>query len=59
MTTEKSGIWYYEVFLLTSGVVQVGWATPSCQFTPEQSYGVGDNSVNTVLTMLFSSKFLT
>ncbi|CAO3689110.1 unnamed protein product [Rhizopus stolonifer] len=44
MTTDKSGIWYYEVFLLTSGVVQVGWATPSCQFTPEQSYGVGDNA---------------
>ncbi|KAG1321671.1 hypothetical protein G6F62_010691 [Rhizopus arrhizus] len=43
MTTTLSGAWYYEVLLLTDGVVHIGWATPACQFIPEQAYGVGDN----------------
>lgn len=45
MTTTLSGAWYYEVLLLTDGVVHIGWATPACQFIPEQAYGVGDNLV--------------
>ncbi|CAO3687594.1 unnamed protein product [Rhizopus microsporus] len=43
MMTNRTGVWYYEVMLITSGVVHVGWASPSSQFIPEQGYGVGDN----------------
>ncbi|XP_074594446.1 kip1 ubiquitination-promoting complex subunit 1 [Brevipalpus obovatus] len=35
-----SGKWMYEVMLITKGVMQVGWATLKCDFSPEQ--GVGD-----------------
>ena len=28
----NSGIWYYEVTLLTDGVMQIGWATKSSSF---------------------------
>lgn len=45
MMTNRTGVWYYEVMLITSGVVHVGWASPSSQFIPEQGYGVGDNMV--------------
>ena len=27
-----SGVWYYEVILLTAGVMQIGWATKDSKF---------------------------
>ncbi|MDR3548356.1 MAG: hypothetical protein P4M11_08865 [Candidatus Pacebacteria bacterium] len=36
-----AGAWYYEVRLMTSGMVQLGWSTLQTPFTPEE--GVGDN----------------
>ncbi|KAI8365368.1 uncharacterized protein BYT42DRAFT_649271 [Radiomyces spectabilis] len=39
----KSGKWYYETLVLSSGIMQLGWATTRCRFTPEEGYGVGDD----------------
>ncbi|CAO3642635.1 unnamed protein product [Cunninghamella echinulata] len=39
----KTGKWYYEALLLSSGIMQLGWATSKCRFTPEEGYGVGDD----------------
>ncbi|KAI8150032.1 hypothetical protein BJV82DRAFT_528754 [Fennellomyces sp. T-0311] len=39
----KKGKWYYETLLLTNGIMQLGWATNRCRFTPEEGYGVGDD----------------
>jgi hypothetical protein len=41
----ESGVWYYEVLLLTQGVVQIGWGTSRCLFLPEEGCGVGDDTV--------------
>ncbi|RUP46353.1 hypothetical protein BC936DRAFT_147058 [Jimgerdemannia flammicorona] len=38
-----SGKWYYEVTLLTGGIMQIGWATRRCRFGPEDGTGVGDD----------------
>lgn len=38
-----SGIWYYEVTLLTDGVMQIGWATKSSSFLNHEGYGIGDD----------------
>lgn len=35
------GKWMFEVTLGTSGIMQLGWATSSCQFSNEE--GVGDS----------------
>ncbi|KAG0225571.1 RING finger and SPRY domain-containing protein 1 [Actinomortierella wolfii] len=37
------GKWYYEVTVLTSGIMQIGWATPHCRFCPDEGTGVGDD----------------
>ncbi|KAG0207443.1 RING finger and SPRY domain-containing protein 1 [Mortierella sp. GBA30] len=37
------GKWYYEVTLVTAGIMQLGWATAHCQFSPEDGTGVGDD----------------
>jgi hypothetical protein len=42
----KTGKWYYETLLLSSGIMQLGWATSRCRFTPEEGYGVGDDCVS-------------
>ncbi|KAK9727664.1 hypothetical protein K7432_001647 [Basidiobolus ranarum] len=39
----KEGCWYYEVQLLTSGIMQIGWATKYTAFRPEEGVGVGDD----------------
>ena len=44
-TSVKSGVWYYEVLLLTDGVIQVGWGTSKCLFLPQEGCGVGDDPV--------------
>ncbi|KAJ2706254.1 hypothetical protein FB645_001770 [Coemansia sp. IMI 203386] len=37
------GIHRYQVQLLSSGLMQVGWCTESCVFLPESGEGVGDD----------------
>ncbi|GJJ70069.1 RING finger and SPRY domain-containing protein 1 [Entomortierella parvispora] len=37
------GKWFYEVKLVTAGIMQIGWATVHCQFSPEDGTGVGDD----------------
>ncbi|CAM9356733.1 unnamed protein product [Ectocarpus sp. 12 AP-2014] len=37
------GRWYYEVTLLTGGLMQVGWAGPLFQCSPTRGQGVGDH----------------
>ncbi|KAG0327792.1 RING finger and SPRY domain-containing protein 1, partial [Podila humilis] len=37
------GKWFYEVLLVTAGIMQLGWATTHCQFSPEEGTGIGDD----------------
>lgn len=37
------GRWYYEVTLLTGGLMQLGWAGPLFQCSPTRGQGVGDH----------------
>ncbi|KAJ3123503.1 hypothetical protein HK100_011586, partial [Physocladia obscura] len=39
-----SGKYVYEVVLNTDGIIQLGWASKSCEFDPEGGEGVGDNA---------------
>ncbi|KAI8089995.1 concanavalin A-like lectin/glucanase domain-containing protein, partial [Halteromyces radiatus] len=39
----KKGRWYYEVLLVTEGIMQIGWCTKRCRFVAEEGYGVGDD----------------
>ncbi|GET54710.1 RING finger and SPRY domain-containing protein 1-like [Rhizophagus irregularis DAOM 181602=DAOM 197198] len=39
----SSGKWFYEVILLTNGIMQIGYATKRCMFGPEDGTGVGDD----------------
>ncbi|XP_067858023.1 RING finger and SPRY domain-containing protein 1-like isoform X1 [Heptranchias perlo] len=38
-----SGVWYYEVTVITSGVMQIGWATKDSKFLTHEGYGIGDD----------------
>lgn len=38
-----SGIWYYEVMIITAGVMQIGWATKDSSFLNHEGYGIGDD----------------
>ncbi|XP_047543649.1 RING finger and SPRY domain-containing protein 1-like [Vanessa atalanta] len=38
-----SGCWYYESIIITSGVMQIGWATKNSHFLNEEGYGIGDD----------------
>lgn len=42
----KRGKWYYEAQLLSHGIIQIGWATSRCRFSPDEGYGVGDDCVS-------------
>ncbi|XP_025190728.1 RING finger and SPRY domain-containing protein 1-like [Melanaphis sacchari] len=37
------GTWYYEVTILTSGVMQIGWSTRNSKFVNHEGYGIGDD----------------
>ncbi|KAF9896818.1 RING finger and SPRY domain-containing protein 1, partial [Lobosporangium transversale] len=37
------GKWFYEVTLVTAGIMQLGWATIHCHFSPEEGTGIGDD----------------
>lgn len=39
----SSGVWYYEVTILTAGVMQIGWATKDSKFLNHEGYGIGDD----------------
>ncbi|KAI3388406.1 hypothetical protein SNEBB_006388 [Seison nebaliae] len=39
-----SGKWQYEVILLTKGLMQIGWCTPSCHFYSTQGAGDSEDS---------------
>ena len=38
-----SGIWYYEVTVVTTGVMQIGWATKNSKFLNHDGFGIGDD----------------
>lgn len=38
-----SGIWYYETLVITTGVMQIGWATKNSTFLNHEGYGIGDD----------------
>lgn len=38
-----SGCWYYEVLIVTPGVMQIGWATKDSTFLSHEGYGIGDD----------------
>ncbi|XP_066256182.1 RING finger and SPRY domain-containing protein 1-like [Euwallacea similis] len=38
-----AGIWYYEVLIITPGVMQIGWATKNSNFLNHEGYGIGDD----------------
>ncbi|UJR33081.1 hypothetical protein I4U23_020540 [Adineta vaga] len=40
----NSGIWYYEVLIVTDGVMQIGWATKQSRFMNHEGYGIGDDN---------------
>lgn len=39
----REGCWYYEVLLVTAGVMQIGWATKNASFLNDDGYGIGDD----------------
>ncbi|KAG1055961.1 hypothetical protein G6F43_002106 [Rhizopus delemar] len=39
----KKGKWYYEVLLMSHGIIQIGWATNQCCFSPDDGQGIGDD----------------
>jgi hypothetical protein len=39
----NSGVWYYEVLIVTDGVMQIGWATKQSKFMNHEGYGIGDD----------------
>lgn len=38
-----SGVWYYEVTIVTTGVMQIGWATKRSKFFNYDGFGIGDD----------------
>ncbi|CAD6997860.1 unnamed protein product [Ceratitis capitata] len=41
--SDTKGCWYYEVLLITPGVMQIGWATKESSFLSDDGYGIGDD----------------
>ncbi|CAF0971185.1 unnamed protein product [Adineta ricciae] len=39
----RSDVWYYEVLIVTDGVMQIGWATKQSKFMNNEGYGIGDD----------------
>lgn len=39
----ECGVWYYEVLIITPGVMQIGWATKNSNFLNHEGYGIGDD----------------
>ncbi|KAF1797965.1 concanavalin A-like lectin/glucanase domain-containing protein [Mucor lusitanicus] len=41
--THTGGRWYYEVLLLTDGIMQIGWGTKKCLLSSQDGSGIGDD----------------
>lgn len=39
----NTDVWYYEVLIVTEGVMQIGWATKKSKFLNHEGYGIGDD----------------
>ncbi|XP_013382424.1 RING finger and SPRY domain-containing protein 1 isoform X1 [Lingula anatina] len=39
----NTGVWYYEVMVITPGVMQIGWATKNSKFLNYEGNGIGDD----------------
>ena len=39
----NEGVWFYEATVITSGVMQIGWATKESKFMNHEGYGIGDD----------------
>lgn len=39
----SEGVWYYEVRIVTCGIMQVGWASKDSKFVNQEGFGVGDD----------------
>lgn len=39
----NTGVWFYEATVITSGVMQIGWATRESKFMNHEGYGIGDD----------------
>ncbi|CAO3687647.1 RING finger and SPRY domain-containing protein 1 [Rhizopus azygosporus] len=39
----RKGKWYYEVVILTNGIIQIGWASHNSKFSPDEGHAVGDD----------------
>ncbi|RWS31599.1 RING finger and SPRY domain-containing protein 1-like protein [Leptotrombidium deliense] len=39
----SSGVWFYEATVITSGVMQIGFATKESKFMNHEGYGIGDD----------------
>lgn len=39
----RQGAWYYEVLIITPGVMQIGFATKQSSFLSNEGYGIGDD----------------
>ena len=37
-------MWYYELEVVTEGIMQVGWATKESKFLNHDGYGIGDDA---------------
>ena len=37
------GCWYYEVQLVTGGIMQIGWATRDSKYSNHDGFGIGDD----------------
>jgi hypothetical protein len=44
----NSGAWFYEVLLLSAGVMQIGWATKASKFLNYEGFGIGDDEYSQV-----------
>lgn len=42
--SSKTGKWYYEVILLTDGIIQIGWGTKKCLLSSQDGSGIGDDA---------------
>ncbi|KAF8368289.1 hypothetical protein PRIPAC_86118 [Pristionchus pacificus] len=40
---DRKDVWYYEAQILTSGVMQIGFATKKSRFLNHEGYGIGDD----------------
>lgn len=42
--SSRTGKWYYEVILLTDGIIQIGWGTKKCLLSSQDGSGIGDDA---------------